>query len=120
MDSQMPDPDGVAATRQIAKVAAQVAVLVLSMFDDEDMCDAMRAGARGYLLEGAAQDEVAQAIFDVAFGWAAFATAVTSRLLARLVNAGSVADAVHPQLTTPEWVLSCRGKRLGATCPPSS
>ena len=74
MDLQMPDLDGVAATRQITKVAPQVAVLVLSMFDDDDnVYDAMRAGARGYLLKGAAQDEVARAIFDVASGGAVFA-----------------------------------------------
>lgn len=103
MDLQMPDLDGVAATRQIAKVAPRVAVLVLSMFDDDDnVYDAMRAGARGYLLKGAAQDEVTRAIFDVASGGAVFGPAVASRLLARLVDPGPVADVAIPQLTTRE------------------
>ena len=103
MDLQMPDLDGVAATRQIAKVAPQVAVLVLSMFDDDDnVYDAMRAGARGYLLKGATQDEVTRAIFDVASGGAVFGQAVASRLLARLVNPEPVAGVVLPQLTTRE------------------
>jgi len=64
------------------------------------MYDATRAGARRYLLEGAAQDEVARAIFDVASGWAVFGPAVSSRLLGRLMNAVSVPDAVPSQLTT--------------------
>jgi len=103
MDLQMPDLDGVAATRQIAKVAPQVAILVLSMFDDDDnVHDAMRAGARGYLLKGAAQDEVARAIFDVASGGAVFGPAVARRLLARLVHPEPVAGVVLPQLTTRE------------------
>ena len=93
----MPNPDGVAATRQITKVGPQVAALVLST---TTTCTTRSVGARRYLLEGTAQDEVTRAIFDVAFGWAVFGPAVSSRLLARLTNAVSVPDAVHPQLTT--------------------
>ena len=48
----MPDLDGVAATRQMAKAAPEVAARVLLMFNDDNAYDAMRAGARVYLLEG--------------------------------------------------------------------
>jgi DNA-binding NarL/FixJ family response regulator len=103
MDLQMPDLDGVAATRQIAKVAPEVAVLVLTMFDDdENVYDAMRAGARGYLLKGAPQDVVSRAIFDVASGGAVFGPSVAGRLLSRLASQEPVASTALPQLTTRE------------------
>ena len=57
-----PDLDGFAATREIRRVAPEVAVLVLTMFDDDDsVFAAMRAGARGYLVKGAEQDEIGRA-----------------------------------------------------------
>jgi len=77
MDLQMPDLDGVAATREIAKVAPGVAVLVLTTFhDDAYILDALRAGARGYVLKGASQEEIARAISVVADGRAQSPTSV--------------------------------------------
>ena len=103
MDLQMPDLDGVATTRQITKVAPEVAVLVLSMVDDDDnVDDAMRAGARGYLLKGASQDVVARAIFDVASGGAVFGPSVANRLLTRLTDHQPAVNAPLPQLTNRE------------------
>ena len=59
MDLRMPDLDGAAATAEIARVAPEVAVLVLTMFEDDDsVFAAMRAGARGYLVKGASQEEI--------------------------------------------------------------
>ena len=53
MDLAMPDTDGIAATAEINRVAPEVAVLVLTMSDDDiTMTKAMRAGARGYRLFG--------------------------------------------------------------------
>jgi len=63
LDLQMPEVDGFAATREISRLAPEVAVLVLTMFDDEDsVFTAMRAGARGYVVKGAEQEEIARAI----------------------------------------------------------
>ena len=63
MDLHMPDLDGVAATREISHTSPQVAVLVLTMFDDDDsVFAAMRAGARGYLLKGTNQADVVHAV----------------------------------------------------------
>ena len=76
LDLQMPEVDGFAATREIARSAPEVAVLVLTMFDDDDwVFAAMRAGARGYVLKGAEQQEIARAIMAVAAGEAIFGPA---------------------------------------------
>ena len=59
----MPDLDGIEATRRISRGARRTAVVVLTMFEDDDsVFAAMRAGARGYLLKGADQDEIVRAI----------------------------------------------------------
>lgn len=82
MDLRMPDLDGTAATAQLQKLAPGVAVLVLTMFDDdESVFAAMRAGARGYLVKGASQTEISQAIAAVAAGGAIFGPGVARRVL---------------------------------------
>lgn len=104
MDLQMPDLDGFAATREIARAAPDVAVLVLTMFsDDESVFAAMRAGARGYLVKGAEQDEIAHAIQAVASGGAIFGPGVARRVLGFL-SAPTPDAAVEPfpQLTARE------------------
>ena len=59
MDLAMPDTDGFSATAEISRVAPDVAVLILTMSDDDiTMTKAMRAGARGYLLKGATKEEI--------------------------------------------------------------
>ena len=53
LDVQMPELDGVGAAREIARAAPGVAILMLTMFDDDDsVFAAMRAGAAGYVLKG--------------------------------------------------------------------
>jgi DNA-binding NarL/FixJ family response regulator len=82
MDLRMPDLDGVAATGEIVRAAPGVAVLVLTMFEDDDsVFAAMRAGARGYLVKGASQDDIARAIGTVAGGGAVFGPGTARRVL---------------------------------------
>lgn len=59
-----------------------VAVLVLTMFDDDDsVFAAMRAGARGYVLKGTNQAEVVRAVHLVGAGGAMFGPAVAQRVI---------------------------------------
>jgi DNA-binding NarL/FixJ family response regulator len=82
LDLRMPDLDGFAATRQIVKAAPRVAVLVLTMFEDDDsVFAAMRAGACGYLVKGAEQEHIIRAIRSVAAGEAVFGPGVAQRML---------------------------------------
>src|SRR3954462_12137069 len=82
LDLQMPDLDGFAAPRELARSAPEVAVLVLTMFEDDDsVFAAMRAGARGYLVKGADQDEIVRAIEAVGSGEAIFGPRVAARVI---------------------------------------
>jgi len=83
MDLQMPGLDGIAATRRIAAHHPAIAVLALTMYDDDASVFAvLRAGARGYVLKGAHQAELVAAIRAVARGEAVFGAQVADRVLA--------------------------------------
>lgn len=82
MDLHMPKASGTDAIGRITRSSPHIAVLVLTMLDDDDsLFAAMRAGARGYLVKGAVQDEILGAILAVARGEAVFGPAVASRVL---------------------------------------
>ena len=73
MDMRMPVMDGVAATQALRQQAPQINVLVLTTFDDEDyVSQAMRCGAKGYLLKDTPSDELAEAIRAVHKGYTHF------------------------------------------------
>ena len=85
MDLHMPEMDGVEATRHIVADHPRTAVLVLSMLeDDASIFEAMRAGARGFLLKEATLDDIARALEAVAGGQAIFGGAAAGRILASL------------------------------------
>ena len=82
MDVNMPGLDGIETTRRIVDAAPHVAILVLTMHDDEEtVFAAVRAGARGYLLKGAQRAELIRAVRAVAAGDAIFGPAVARRLM---------------------------------------
>lgn len=124
VDLKMPELDGFEATREIARVAPDVAVLVLTMFDDDaSVFAAMRAGARGYLVKGAQQEEIERAIRAVARGEAIFGPGVAGRVLGFLSNPPAGIDGSFPELTERERRIldllasglsnSAIGERLG-------
>jgi DNA-binding NarL/FixJ family response regulator len=102
MDLKMPELDGIAATAEVLRVAPEVAVLVLTMSeDDETVFAAMRAGARGYLVKGASRSEIVRAVTAVAAGEAIFGPDVARRVLAYFTAPVARPDP-FPELTPRE------------------
>lgn len=82
MDLQMPLLNGIEATRQIIHTSPHISILMLTMFEDDDsVFDALRAGARGYLIKGALRAEILRAVRSVHSGEAIFGPAVAKRLM---------------------------------------
>jgi DNA-binding NarL/FixJ family response regulator len=103
MDVRMPGASGVEATRELTATAPTIGVLMLTMLeDDTSVFAAMRAGARGYILKGAAPEEIVRAIEAVAAGEAIFGAALASRM-SHFFTAGRSGEAhPFPELTTRE------------------
>nr|WP_141629901.1 response regulator transcription factor [Salinibacterium sp. PAMC 21357] len=89
MDVQMPEINGIDATRMIvADPTADAAVLILTTFDNEEhLFNALDAGASGFLLKNSSPDDLAAAIRTLASGDALLSPAVTRRVLQRLTRA---------------------------------
>jgi DNA-binding NarL/FixJ family response regulator len=103
MDLRMPGLDGIEATRRLTRSGSTAAVVVLTMFQDDDsVFAAMRAGARGYLLKGAEQDEIVRAIRAVAAGEAIFGPEIAQRVIAHFTSGSGSTAAAFPSLTDRE------------------
>ena len=102
MDLQLPGMSGIEATRAIVAAEPGIRVLVLSLFEDDDSVFlALRAGARGYVLKDADEDELTGAIRAVARGEAIFSRAIAGRVLA-FFAAPRPAPKAFPELTDRE------------------
>ncbi|TDD11875.1 response regulator transcription factor [Nonomuraea deserti] len=97
MDIRMPGPDGLDATRRIMADPAlrDVHVIVLTTFDtDENIQEAIRAGAAGFLLKDTSPERMREAVRIVASGDALLSPAVTRRVMR--------AAAAGPRPSSPE------------------
>jgi len=102
MDIQMPDVDGLEATRRILSESGDesIAVLMLTTFDlNEYVYDALRAGASGFLLKDVPPEQLIAAVRIVAAGDALIAPAITKRLIEQF------ARAAPPSTATPQIAL---------------
>jgi DNA-binding NarL/FixJ family response regulator len=103
MDLNMPGLGGLEATRRIHAAAPSIAILVITMFDDDSVFAAMRAGARGYLLKGAGPEETLRAVRVVAAGEAVFSPAIAKRVMEYFGSAGPRPPSpLVPELTDRE------------------
>ena len=105
MDIQLPGINGIEATRQILRDSPHIGILMVTMYEDDDMVfSAMQAGARGYLLKGSDQDEIIRAIQAVSEGEAIFSASIARRLVSYFgkPQPSAVPTLLFPELTERE------------------
>ena len=101
MDLAMPGLSGIDATRKLAAAAPHIGIIAMTMLEDDDMIvQALRAGARGYLVKGATQHEILDTIRGVHAGQAVIGSDIARRLPS-LVGGSAVKDP-FPDLTDRE------------------
>jgi DNA-binding NarL/FixJ family response regulator len=99
MDIHMPTLDGVESTRRLMREPQPPRVLILTMFDDDELVyEALRAGASGFLLKDIRQHELTRAIRTVAGGEALLAPHITRKLIESYVSSPPPGAAVPPGL----------------------
>jgi DNA-binding NarL/FixJ family response regulator len=98
MDLHMPVLDGIAATRRLRAEQPRVRVLALTTFDDdEDVFEALRAGALGYLLKDVSADRLVEAVLAASRGESVLQPSVAARVVARFAQLPDAAAAPRPQ-----------------------
>jgi DNA-binding NarL/FixJ family response regulator len=106
MDIAMPVMDGIEATRRLAAEPSSPVVVMLTMSDDDlSLLAAVRAGARGYLLKDAAQDDVVAAVRAAARGQAVFGAGAAEAVINLLHAPPRTSDRPFSQLTDREYEM---------------
>ncbi|HZC71688.1 MAG TPA: response regulator transcription factor [Jatrophihabitans sp.] len=102
MDVQMPDMDGITATREIAATLPQCHVLILTTFEDDDyVLGALRAGAAGFLLKRAQPEQLIAAIHTIAAGDALLDPSVTRSVISHVARQPLPPDSAALGQLTP-------------------
>lgn len=117
MDVRMPVMNGSTATRIICERFPGTKILVLSTYDeDRDVSEAIRAGAKGYLLKDMPAEELVNAIHCINCGYAQLAPGLLERVVSQK-NQPSLTESIPPALAqlTPRELDVARLVALGAT-----
>jgi DNA-binding NarL/FixJ family response regulator len=110
MDVRMPVLDGIAATRRIAAFDQPPPILVVTTFDlDEYVFEALRAGACGFLLKDAREEQLLAAVRGAAEGVALFMPSMTRRLVERFARPTADASVEVTGREREIWRLLARG-----------
>lgn len=91
MDVRMPEMDGLAATKEVKQRYPQTSVVMLTMHENPDyLLEALKAGAAGYILKDAPQEEIIEAVRRVRKGESPLDPELAARLLRRLASEGEM------------------------------
>jgi len=103
MDINMPGISGIEATRRISETLPKTGILIVSMLDDESVFEAIRAGARGYVVKGSEGDVTLRAIRAVAEGETIFSPGIAMKVMNYLTRKKQQeAEQPFPDLTQRE------------------
>ncbi len=105
MDLQMPGLGGIRATQSLSANHPGIAVLVLTMLDDDSVLPALRAGAKGYLLKDAGVDDIVRAVLAVANGQSVLAPQAAQRVQRQLTKPAASLSRPFSELTEREHQL---------------
>ncbi|MEV1132062.1 response regulator transcription factor [Agromyces sp. NPDC049794] len=99
MDLRMPKLDGAGATARILDANPQTRVLILTTYETDDhILGAIEAGASGYLLKAAPQEEILEGVRSVVAGETVLAPSIAAKLVSRVrSSAASAAPALSPR-----------------------
>ncbi|MGI2906023.1 response regulator transcription factor [Tolypothrix sp. VBCCA 56010] len=117
MDLRMPVMNGITATRIICERFPNIKVLVLSTYDDDrDVSEAIRAGAKGYLLKDMPSNELVNAIRCINSGYAQLAPGLLERVVSQNIPK-PISESISPALAelTPRELDVARLVAIGAT-----
>ena len=91
MDVRMPEMDGLAATKEVKQRYPETSVMMLTMHENPDyLLEALKAGAAGYVLKDAPQEEIIEAVRRVRNGESPMDPELAVRLLRRLASEGEI------------------------------
>jgi len=103
LDLQMPGGGGLNAIRSIVQTSPHIRILVVTMFEDDDsIFEAMRAGARGYVLKDTQDEELERAIWAVGSGEAIFSPAIALKMINFFAARPPAMADIFPELTASE------------------
>lgn len=103
MDIDMPDEDGIAATRRIRRLLPNARIVMLTMHGrDSYVLDAIRAGAYGYLLKDVSADDLVATIRTVAHGGAVIGPRIARRVLDEFTHEAGSAAASATRTRSPD------------------
>jgi DNA-binding NarL/FixJ family response regulator len=113
MDINMPQLNGLEATRRIKKDAPHIRILVLSAHDNEEyIVQVIRSGANGYLLKNSSAEDLFAAIRSVHTGHAFFSPSVSKVILESYLKVSESSDDPSGMRTTPESCLTSREREI--------
>jgi DNA-binding NarL/FixJ family response regulator len=99
MDVQMPDLDGISATRELLAEVPETKVVILTTFEQDDyIFGALKAGASGFLIKRAPRADLISAIHAVAAGEGLLSPSVTRRVIDRMAHQPLIGEGVDPRL----------------------
>ena len=102
MDVRMPEMDGLAATKEVKERYPETSVMMLTMHENPDyLLEAMKAGAAGYVLKDAPQEEIIEAVRRIRNGESPLDPELAARLLRRLASEGEIRKGRDPRDDAP-------------------